>query len=648
MKKIVALGAIAALACGMVFADEPAIDTKIAEFNGNAEVKWGVDLDAGQHGFTNSTGGNLKVNLWNEGTKETEGDGVWADIQVKGKKGAVENGTPTWGSWSVERAKLHINDFYIDIKEGGTKVGEFKPDTAVHSDYAWLASRGLDFTQGIQAGYDAEAFKFSVDFRSFKSKTTNYTSAYGIKAEAGLKDNLVPGLTVDAGVSYNLSTGYNDLAKDASIEAKVADENKTLADHYSQVITWNDDKGNAFTDQSFGKAEPSEAELAYMKEQLAKVKKTKEDAVKAAKEALEAAEKDAETFDNFNEWKTKNEAVKTAKKALEDAEKAVADLDEAFAEETAPEVLKDAHLFAYGIKAAYKLAIGDDMFIKPSVGFDGTYATGSYKSGKDWKPATESKNELSVGVLFGWGDINKDDKPGVPFLDGDDAKKVSPGVGVVAYIPLPTVSTKDDRKHTEHDALQALIVPSFFLGDGKVEGLKAAAYGEIGLYKFIKDEDQPKASSDGKVTEYYNSVKENETTAIAFAAGLSYGITLDNDWTITPKAGFRYANSAYVANGLEGKYSTIFTKLGMQKAYTGTDGKATFDGDFLNLKAGVELGGAIENVTFSANYTSANLSNGISDDAKSNPNLGKDDYDSTKKYYNIKAGTFDIGCKISL
>jgi hypothetical protein len=86
----------------------------------------------------------------------------------------------------------------------------------------------------------------------------------------------------------------------------------------------------------------------------------------------------------------------------------------------------------------------------------------------------------------------------------------------------------------------------------------------------------------------------------------------------------------------------------MQKKYTGTDGKATFDGDFLNLTAGVELAGFIDAVTFSANYTSANLSNAISDDVKSDPNLGKDKYASTKKYYNIKAGTFDIGCKIAL
>ncbi len=567
MKKIVALGAIAALACGMVFADEPAIDTKVAELSGNAQVKWGVDLDAGQHGFENSVDQKLKINISNEGTKETEGDGIWADIQVKGKGVNIENGALKDGTASVERAKLHINDFYIDIKEGNTKVGEFKPDTAVHSDTAWLASRGLDFTQGIQLGYDAEAFKFSVDFRSYKTDKTKYTSAYGIKAEAGLKDNLVPGLTVDAGVSYNLSTSYNDVKTDAKKEDKAADDVKDMANHTAQIVVWNDDKGDDYTAQSFGK--------------------------------------DGTT------------------------------------------ALKDYHMIGYGVKAAYKLAIGDDMFVKPSVGFDGTYATGNYKVGKDWKPATESKNELAAGVLFGWGDINKDAKPGVPYLDSDNEKKVSPGVGVVVYVPLPTVTTKDDTKHTEHDALQAMIVPSFFLGD-KVENLNAAAYGEIGLYKFIKDADQPKPSSDGKTTEHYGSVKENETTAIAFTAGLSYKIALDNDMTVTPKAGFRYANSAYVANGLEGKYSKVFQNLGMQKAYAETDGKATFGGDFLNLKAGVELGGAINNTTFSLDYESANLSNGISNDDKSSPKLGKDKYDADQKYYNIKAGTLTIGCKIAL
>ena len=594
MKKIVALGAIAALACGMVFADEPAIDTKVAELSGNAQVKWGMDLDAGQHGFENSVDQKLKINISNEGTKETEGDGIWADIQVKGKGLNIENGAVKDGTASVERAKLHINDFYIDIRSGHTTVGEFKVDTAVISEKAWLDAVGLDFTQGIQAGYDADAFKFSVDFRSYKrdadadkkTKDIFYTSAYGIKAEAGLKDNLVPGLTVDAGVSYNLSSAWAD-CKDPTIQDKVLEsedgkkdgENDSLKDHAAAIVVYDDDKNNPNADTNvFGK-----------------------------------------------EYSEKIDKV-------------------------AKPLIKDYHYIGYGVKAAYKLAIGDDgLYIKPSAGYTGSYETASYQSGKDWKPLTKTTGAVAVGALFGWGDINKDDKPGVPFLDGDNAKKESPGVGVVAYIPMNTVTTIDDATTTDIPALKALIVPSFYLGEDKVEGLKAAAYGEIGLYNYSKDE----SKVSGKNTTNYGSSKELETTAIAFAAGAKYGIPV-NDMTVTPSIGIRYANSAYVANGLEGKYSTIFQNLGMQNTYIdGSDaGKKTFAGDFFNLKAGVELGGLIDATTFSFNYSSANLLNGMAAQGKATDaeaDLKSDPfYKLDTKYYNVKLGTFDIGCKISL
>ena len=109
MKKIVALGAIAALAGGMIFADEPAIDMKVAEFNGNATVKWGMDLDAGQHGFENSTGDtNLKVNLWNEGSKATEGDGIWGEVKITGKGLAIKNKAFD-GDGNVELNEAKIN-----------------------------------------------------------------------------------------------------------------------------------------------------------------------------------------------------------------------------------------------------------------------------------------------------------------------------------------------------------------------------------------------------------------------------------------------------------------------------------------------------------------------------------------------------------
>ncbi len=580
MKKIVALGAIAALAGGMFFADEPAINTSIAEFSGNAEVKWGMDLDAGQHGFTNSTDSKLKVNLWDGGTKATEGDDVWAELKIEAKAGAIENGVFKDGaaqSWDakynsetdkydvtynetkpeIKEAKIHFGDFYVDIRSGNTQVGEFKPDAAIVADKAWLDNAGVKFENGIQAGYDAEAFKFSLDFRSYKAAKTNYTSAYGIAVNAGLKDNLVPGLTIDAGLGVNLSTDYKD-CKDPAIEDTVADDVASIPNHAAAIIDW-DEKNTVNTDHALP------GELTNAKGETA--------------------------------------------------------------------ILKEAHQIAYSLKAAYKFSLDDEMYVKPSVGFRGSYTTGTYMK----ETATNLENELAVGAMFGWGEVNKDANAGVPFLDGDSAKKVSEGAAVVVYIPLPSVSTWKDTKHTEHDALQAMIVPSFYLGETKVEGLKAAAYGEIGILKYIEEKDQPEPASDGKVTEHFGSIAmENETSAIALAAGLSYGITLDNDATVTPKAGFRYANSSYVNNDLY-KKSDIFKNLGMQKAADPDDKKA-WSADFFNLKVGVDIGGLINNTTFSVNYNSANLLNGI--DTKSG-------YAEDTKYYNVKNGTFDVGCKIA-
>ena len=68
MKKIIAGAALAALTAGMAFAAEPVADVKVNELSGNAQVKWGVDLDAGKTGFENTVDSHFKVNLFNEGT----------------------------------------------------------------------------------------------------------------------------------------------------------------------------------------------------------------------------------------------------------------------------------------------------------------------------------------------------------------------------------------------------------------------------------------------------------------------------------------------------------------------------------------------------------------------------------------------------
>ena len=569
MKKIVALVAIASLACGMIFADELAVANEVVDFKGEAKASWGLDLDAGQHGFKNSSKAEVKVKLWGETTKSTEEDDIWAELKIKTTEADLKQSTDKdenvaldGGKMSVEEATLHINDFFVGIKTGDLMVGEYKPDAAIHSDVAWLDNFGWNWKNGIQAGYANSDFKFAVDFRSMSTANTDYTSAYGIKVGAELKDSnsFVEGLSAYAGMAYNLSWDYKDSSAKPDIKDTAKEETETLI-----------------------------------------------------------AEHEAKIYD-----KDKSPDVGLLGPGAEDLKAIIA---------------TEYHSLPYAAKVAYKLSLDDDMYLKPSVGFRGSYRTGK---NADEKAVTYNENELALGVLFGWGD-QADANAGVPYLDDDNAKKVTPGVGVAAYIPFDTVLTNDDAKTTTTPALTALIAPSFYLGGDEnkfVPGLNAAAYGEIGIYKYVKPEDRNSGTlKDAKVKE---SVLEGETTAIAFAAGLTYKISLDNG-TVTPKAGFRYANGAYVANGLEGDYSKIFTKLGAQRAYSGDDGKKTWDGDFFNLKAGCDFADFVPNTTFFVDYASANLANVIAtDDAESKPTYTKD-----KKYYNVKLGTLDLGVKIA-
>ena len=89
MKKIV--GIIAALAlAGAVFADAPAIGLAESEFTGNASIEWIYNLESEEFGMKNASEASFKVKLVGEGTKETSGDGLWGELQIKA------------GSWEVK------------------------------------------------------------------------------------------------------------------------------------------------------------------------------------------------------------------------------------------------------------------------------------------------------------------------------------------------------------------------------------------------------------------------------------------------------------------------------------------------------------------------------------------------------------------
>ena len=533
MKKIIAGAALAALTAGMAFAAEPVADVKVNELSGNAQVKWGVDLDAGKTGFENTVDPHFKVNLFNEGTKETSGDGIWAEIKVKGAAIKAEDGEVGKASASLEEAKLHFNNFYVGIKSGDTQVGEYKFDGAIRSadndNAKWLTNVGpADYSQGIVAGYGDNNFGVDVDFRSYKTDKTNYTSAYAVAAEAKLKDSneFVSGLGVDAGVSYSFSPEY--YTKD--------DSNKAVKNLFSQS------------------------------EELFKIK----DSAK------------------------KFEATKV-------------------------------HTLGYSFNAAYKLSLDDKLYVKPAIGLTGTLndcvTTVETKEVK----ATKNSNSLVAGVMFGWG-ATADANAGVPYLDGDYAKKVTPGLSVVAAIPLDATYKIDSGTATIKNKINAIIVPSFYTTND-IKGLTAGVYSEMAL---LKSEGKTEFS-DNKATVTNAAANKDRTFAFAIAAGAKYDIKADAV-TVTPSAGVRFANKAYDENEIN-----KINPLSSNKVFeTGLNkmGEAKDDEGWLNVKAGVNVNGLISNTDFFVNYESANL-------------LNEKDY-GDDKYYNVKAGILNVGCKISL
>jgi len=261
----------------------------------------------------------------------------------------------------------------------------------------------------------------------------------------------------------------------------------------------------------------------------------------------------------------------------------------------------------YSASVGYKAKIDDTYYVKPMAGLSGTVIKGEVAD----ETVQESSIDAVASVLFGWGD-KADANAGVPFLDGDPAKKVTPGVSVAVVLPIATKYTvaKDDL--TVHAKEIVKIIPSFYSGT-IVENLKAAAYAEIILLN------EADATSDGKEV-WLGVGKDDDKTAMALAAGLTYDIKSD-DITATVKAGMRYANACYAVNEYN---KDIFADLGAVE-------KAAED-DYFNLKAGVDVNGLINNTTFYANYASCNL-------------LNNSDYGDADMY-SVKLGTLAVGCKL--
>ena len=589
MKKALSVFLMIAVAFG-AFADEPVADVNVAEFSGNAAVQWGVDLDSGTTGFQNSYEVNLKLNLLNNGSKSTTGDGVWGELVLKADGDSFvqwqnkDQGDTAFAANKgmeesmkykvfVDVAKIHIGPAYIGIKSGDTQTGALKMDAAIRSaddDQAkWVQNVGPDkYSQGIVLGYDSDMFKVDLDLRSKPEVSKKQVKYHTWVTEVDDKDGdkrLTAGdvITFENGKTLTVPAGHDAIG--TLIEDVL---------YYPDIFEFEEDDSTYYYTDNYAAALEGE------------FKGVENLSIKAG-----ASYDFAKNFQPARKPKDK-----TAK---------------------APH-----HTLGYSASAGYKLGLNDTFYIRPQVGFAGsTDFTTTEDGDKEWKQSKTSM-KMAFGLLFGWGEIGEDKNAGVYYLDDNMAKKVSPGVGVVAHIPFVTISktTYDGNtaKTKEYGNIAARIMPSFYSGE-IVPGLTAAAYADIVIPK------TGEGKKEDKLETKYEAGKD-KATAMAFTFGAKYAIEA-GEVTITPQAGVRFANAAYVAYEIKEKDDAVFGEMGNQEKLTGQaalddkDG-IKYDGNYMNLKLGVDVAGLIDNTTLSVIWATNNILNELSDNAGNINKLG--------------------------
>lgn len=577
MKKIVGIVAAASLVAGLAFADGPVANLSVTDFTGSATVEWGADLDAGQTGFKNSEAVKFVINLFDAGTKSTSSDNdVWAELVLKA------GNTKDWTHKLFE---------YSD--DGNPKTTEFTNA----KDFGYVLSPTEGAGRGVSFRVDVAKLHFNDFYFGILSGDTT-TGEYkfdgairGYDHWKGQGKWLVD--VGPKGYSQGIALGYgnSNLGVDVDFRSNPDNKNQYTSDYAAaaevQLKDSNEWVSGLFVD-------------AGASINISKKRFTKDATGKAVENELTYKLLDTYTVNN-------------------------------------------AKTLGYSFNAGYKLAIDDKYWFKPSVGLTGTLISASgdvevVPGTSISVKGTENNNRLVVGAMLGWGSA-VDGNAGLYYFDSDVARKVCPGLSVVAWIPLPDVvkGTIDGESGsiTTFDKVKAFIAPSFYTNGDLVEGLKAAFYSEIGI---LNGEAKTEGEENQKV--YEGAKDKDDTFALALGAAVAYDIKLD-EVTVTPQAGFRFVNTAFADNEIGNYYSldnnnpAFFTDLGAQKKVADATSKrdGLYDAGFFNLKAGVNVNGLINNTDFFAVYQSANLLNGT--------DYGDD------KFYNVKAGTFNVGCKIS-
>ena len=546
MKKALSVFLMLALV-GSVFAAEPVADVNIAEFKGDASVQWGVNLDTEKTGFKNSANVSLKLNLLNEGSKSTTGDGVWGELVIKTNGDTFAKATnnsyialPAMNV-VVDKAQINFGPAYVGITNGDTQTGKLKMDAAVKSadsdNAVTLGDVGpADYTQGITIGYKHDMFNVAADVRSYNATVgiwridytapdLDYTDVVSIKGKG-------------PGSLYESEQDAKDAAK--AVEDYYKGKGQSVSVSVTKVGTYNkvDDQ------YSHKYAMALEGEFTGVENLSVKA------GVSYDFGSLQGVGYEAKDYAGMKGFNV------TAGKAA---------------------------TLGYSTSAGYKLALNDTFYVRPQVGFAGATVfgedvrvVGDSFFGGSFDTGSVTTMNMVTGVLFGWGDIGVDANPGVYYMDTDSYKKVSPGVGVVVNMPLvSSMSGKDadDKKNIidlyagtykvdgkEVDGGRSIartitITPSFYSGE-IIPGLTSAVYSNIGI-QTEKDKDAV--------------VKFDIAAAAKYAIPVGAG-------TITPQVGVKYANA---------------------KANEGTES--------LSTKIGVDVAGFVANTTFFTVYDSGNL-----------------------------------------
>ena len=408
----------------------------------------------------------MKLNLLNEGSKSTTGDGVWGELVIKTNGDTFAKATNTSNialpamNVVVDKAQINFGPAYVGITAGDTQTGKLKMDAAVKSADSNNAMK-LDnvgpgnFSQGITLGYNHDMFNVAADIRSYNETVEIWKIEWQASSSAIYPYALNP--------SYRGSeTAANELKK--AVEEFYKGRNEVVNVNVAKVGDYHG-IDNQYTH-------------AYAFALEGEVKPVENLSIKAG------------VSYNFNKEYYKTSSVEVGTPI--------------------------GNTLGYSASVGYKMALNDTFYLRPQVGFTGE----NVLSNKD------DKGEYIVagGLLFGWGEIGIDDNAGVYFLDDDNAKKVSPGVGVVVKAPIA-----DNAKIT--------IAPSFFSGD-IIPGLTAASYATMDI-----------ATYDAPKTEKFTYTILN---------GVKYAIPVGAG-TITPQLGTKMV-------GNDAAFSTFNLKVGVEVA----------------------------------------------------------------------------------